>query len=91
MNDFTLYHMVLWQNDTNTYAKNDAEGSKWINALLITTSTDELNIWVNGNFDLLKIIEQGGIVHLKLMLDKRFFMYEAFFQALHTRLKQLSQ
>ena len=91
MNDFTLYHVLLWQKDTNNYAKNDAEGSKWINTLLITTSTDELNIQVNGNFDLLKIIERGGIVHLKLMLDKRFFMYEAFFQALHTRLKQISQ
>ena len=56
MNSFTIKHVLLWQKYTNTYAKHDEESSKWLNALLIASSTDELNIRVNENFDLLPII-----------------------------------
>ena len=56
MNAFTLDHVILWKKDTNTYSYHDAESSKWINELSIASSTDELNIRVNGNFYLLPII-----------------------------------
>ena len=69
MNAFTIEHVLLWQKDTNTYADHDSESSKCIGALLIASSTDELNIQVNEKFDLLPILEKGGIVRLKLMLD----------------------
>ena len=41
---------------TNTYVDNDAEISKCLNALIIASSIDELNIQVNERFDLLPII-----------------------------------
>ena len=74
MNAFTLDHVLLWQKYTDTYAKHDAEISKWINSLIIASSMYELNIQVNENFDLLPIIEQGGIIRLKLMIDEMFFV-----------------
>ena len=49
---------------------------------------DELNIRVNENNYLLSIIENGGIVCLKLMLDEIFLMSEAFFKALNTSIKK---
>ena len=55
--------------------------AQWTSHLLLNI---ELNIWVNENFDLLKIIEQGGIVSLKIMLVDMFFMYEAVVQTLQT-------
>ena len=45
-----------------------------MNVVLIYSSMDELNIRVNEEFDLLTIIEQGGVLRLKLMLDEMFFM-----------------
>ena len=87
MNAFTLEHVLLWKKYTNTYADNDAESSKWINALIISSSTDQLNIWFNEKFDLLPILEQCGIVCLNIILDEMFFMSESFFQSLNTWLK----
>ena len=69
MNAFTLEHLLQWKKDTYTYAKNDADRSKCINAIIISYSTDEINIRVNENFDLLPILEKGGIVRLKLIPD----------------------
>ena len=83
--------MLLWERETNTYAKNDAEISMWLNALLIASLTDELNIQFNEKFDLLLILDQGGIVRLKLMLNEMFFMYETVLQTLNTRIKQFYQ
>ena len=37
------------------------------------------------------ILEQGGIVSLKLILDEMFFMSKAIVQALNAWLKQFSQ
>ena len=51
----------------------------------------ELNIGVIENFYLLKIIEQGGILRLKLTLDRILFVSEAVSQALNTWLKCFSQ
>ena len=51
---------------------------------------NELNIQVNEKFDLLPIIEEFGIVHLKLILDKMFFMSEAILQALNTWIYKIS-
>ena len=68
-NDFALEHVYLWKKETNTYSEQDAESSKQLNALLIASSTDELNIEVNEKFYLLPSIDQGGIVRLNLMLD----------------------
>ena len=56
MNAFTLKHVLLWENDANTYAEHNADISKWLSALLIASSTDALNIRFNGNFYLLSII-----------------------------------
>ena len=39
----------------------------------------------------MSILEQGGIVRLKIIFDDMFFMYEAISQALNTWLKQLPQ
>ena len=50
-----------------------------------------MNIQVNEKFDLLKILEQGGIVRLKIMIGEMLFMSEAVLQALHTWLKQFYQ
>ena len=47
MNSFTLGHVILWGKGTNTYSKHDSEIIKWLNILLISYSTDELNILVN--------------------------------------------
>ena len=91
MNAFTLKHVLLCQTDTDTFAHHDAEISKWINVLLIASSTDELNIRVNNNFELLPIIEQGDIVRLKLIIGDTLFISEAVFHALNTWLKQFSQ
>ena len=91
MNAFRLKHMLLWKNDTETYSKHNAESSKWINKIPIANSTDVLNIQVNENFDLLIIIEQGVIVHLKLMLEERFFMSKAVLKSLHTWIIIFSQ
>ena len=91
MNALTLDHVLLCQKETNTYAEHDAYISKWLNALLIASSTDELNIRVNEIFDLLPIIEHGGIIRLKIILDEIFFMAEAVVQALNTRLKHFPQ
>ena len=52
---------------------------------------DALNIRVNEKFDLLPIIEQGGIVRLKIMLDDMLFVSEAVVQALHTWILKHSQ
>ena len=74
MNDFKLKHVLLWQNYTITYTEHNSESSKCIDAIIVASSTDELNIQVNEKFDLLPIIEQGGIVCLNIMLDELFFM-----------------
>ena len=74
MNAFTLEHFLQWKKDTYNYAKNDADRSKCINAIIISYSTDEINIRVNEKFDLLTILDQVGIVRLKLMLDEMLFM-----------------
>ena len=76
MNAFTLKHVLLWKNYTDTYAKHDSDSINWLNTLLITTSTDALNIRFNDKFDLLPIIEKGGIVCLKIMPAEMFFMHE---------------
>ena len=81
MNAFTPDHVLLWQKDTNTYVEHDAERSKWLNALIIASPTDEQNIQVNNKFDLLTFIEQGGVVRLKLMHDKMIFMSESVVQS----------
>ena len=44
---------------------------------------DALNILVDENFDLLQILDLGGIVRLNIMLDNIFCVSEAVFQALH--------
>ena len=77
MNSFTLKHVLLWKNYTNTYAEYGAESRKWQNKLLIASSTDELNTQVNEKLYLLSVLEQGGIIRLKLILDEIFFMSEA--------------
>ena len=56
MNVLTLNHVLPCKKDTDTYAKNDAESSKWLNTLLIAYSMNELNIRVNEKFDLMSII-----------------------------------
>ena len=91
MNAFTLKHVLLWEKDTNTYFEHDVDSIKWLNSLLIASSTDELNILVNENFDLLPTIEQGGIVRLNIVLDEMFFVSEAVLRSLNTWLKQYSQ
>ena len=91
MNAFTLEHVLLWKKDTNTYSEHDVDSIKWLNSLLIASSTDELNILVNKNFDLLPMIEQGGIVCLNIVIDEMFFVSEAVLRALNTWLKQYSQ
>ena len=83
--------MILRNKDTNTYDKNNAEGIKWLNKILIDTSTDALNIQVNEKFDLLPIIEQGDIVRPKIMIDDMLLMYEEVVQALHTCIKHFPQ
>ena len=50
--------------------EHDSEKRKWLNALPISSTTDELNIQVNDKFDLLTIIEQEGIVCLKITIDE---------------------
>ena len=75
----------------NTYPENESERRNWINALLIASSTDELNIRVNEEFYLLPIIEKGVIVCLKIMLDDTFFMSEAVVHNLHAWIEQFSQ
>ena len=84
INAFMLDHVLLWKKGTNTYADNNVEISKWINALIIASSTDELNIWVNEKFDLMPILDQGNILRLKIMIDEMLFMSEAVVQALNT-------
>ena len=87
------YGIAPWQYErlqANKYANNYAYISKWLNALLVASSTDELYIQVNENFDLLPILEEVGIVRLKLILDKRFFMSEAILQALNTWIYKIS-
>ena len=74
MNSFTIKHVLLWGNIMDTYVGHDEDSINCINALIIVSSTDELNIWVNENFDLLPILDKCGIVHLKLMLDEMLFM-----------------
>ena len=91
MNSFTLEHVLLCQKDTNTYAEHNAEIRKWLNTLLVDSSTDALNIRVIDKFDLLPIIEQGGILRLRIIIDKMFFMSDAVAQALHTWPKQFPQ
>ena len=44
MNAFRIEHALIWKNDTNIYADHNAEISKWLNALLIASSTDGINI-----------------------------------------------
>ena len=81
------YGIAPWQYErlqANKYANNYAYISKWLNALLVASSTDELYIQVNENFDLLPILEQGGILHLKIILDEILLVSEAVFQALNT-------
>ena len=68
INDFTIKHAILWQKYANTYFKHNVESRRWINTLLIATSMDALNIRVNEKFELLPILDQGGIVCLKLMI-----------------------
>ena len=87
MNAFTLEHVIQRQKDTNTYFKQDTWSSKWLNALIISSSTDKLNIEVNENFYLRPIIEKGGILHLTLMLDDMLSMFEAVLRTLNTWLK----
>ena len=91
MNVLTLNPVLLCKNNTNTYAKNDAESSKWLNALLIAYSMEKLNIRVNEKFDLLSIIDKGGIVRLNLMLDEMLFMSEAVVKTLNTWLTHFTQ
>ena len=50
MSAFTLEHMLLWGKYNDTYAEHDADSIKWINSLLISSSTDELNIQVDNKF-----------------------------------------
>ena len=86
-NAFMLEHVLLWQNDTNTYAEHNTDIIKWLNTLLVESSTDALNIQVNDKFDLLPTIEQGGIVRLKIILEEMFFLSEAVVQSLHAWIK----
>ena len=91
MKYFMIQHVLLWKEYTNTYSKHNAESSKWLNELIIDSSTDELNIQVNEKFELMPIIQKGGIICLKIMLDEMFFMSEAVVQALNNWLKQFPQ
>ena len=91
MNAFNLKHIILCQKDANTYSMNDADSSKYLNVLPVSSSTDELNIKVNEKFDLLPIIAKAGIVRLNLILDDIFVMYKATAPALNTWLKQSYQ
>ena len=91
MKSLMLDHMLLWEKYTNTYANNDVESSKWLNALLVAYSTDELNIRVNDKFDLLPVLGKVGTVRLKCVLDEMFFVSEAVVQALNNWLKQFSK
>ena len=84
MNVLTLNHVLPCKKYTYTYANNNAEIIKWLNALIVAYSMDELNIRVNEKFDLLSIIEKGGMVCLKLMLDDIFLLYEAVVKPLNT-------
>ena len=52
---------------------------------------DELNIRVNEKFDLMSIIEQGGIVCLKLMIGDILFVSGAVVQVLNTWINQFTQ
>ena len=72
MNAFRLDHVLLWQKDTNTNDKHDAETIKWLNPLLVASSMDELNIQSNENFDLLTTLEKFVIVRLMLIFDDIF-------------------
>ena len=83
MNALKIKHLLPLQKDTITYANKDAETSKPIHTFLIASSMDELNIRVNDKFDLLSIIDQGGIICLKL--DDMLFMSEESAQELNTR------
>ena len=51
---------------------------------------DELNIRVNEKFDLMSIIEQGGIVCLKLMIGDILFVSGAVVQVLNTWINQFT-
>ena len=73
-NAFNHKHILLCQKDTNTYSMNDADSSKCLNVLLVSSSTDELNNQVNDKFDVLPIIAKCGIVRLNLILDEIFLM-----------------
>ena len=44
---FTLDHLLLWQKDTNNSDEHDADIIKWINTLIVSTSTYARNIRVN--------------------------------------------
>ena len=52
-----IKHVLPWKKDTNTYGKKNVWIRKWLNALIISSSMDELNIRVNEKFDLMSIIE----------------------------------
>ena len=86
----SLDRVIAWQYDTNEYSEVDAESSKWLDHLLVASSTDELNIRVTYKIELLPLKEQGGVVRLKLMLDKMFFMSAAVVSALQEWIKQFA-
>ena len=81
MKAFMIQHVLLWKKYNNTYDEHNPGIIKWLNALIVASSIYELNIQLNEKFEVMPIIEKGGIIHLKLMLDEMFFMSEAVVQA----------
>ena len=57
MNAFTLEHVLLWKEGTDTYANHDEDIREWLNTIIIASSMYELNIGVIEKIYLLNIIE----------------------------------
>ena len=66
-----LTEVIAYQQETNQYAsEEDTTSSDWVKHLMVNSSEAELKQQVNGKFEKLESLEQGGITYLKLMLEE---------------------
>ena len=84
--------IIAFQQDTNRYALDaDTTNSDWLKNLLMNSSEPELLERVTEKFEKLDSLAQGGITHLRYMLDEMFCMTNNVATALQTFIKTFDE
>ncbi len=71
---FLFKHIHLFQKDTDetTGDDEDLKSATWVKELMVNSSDTALIQRIDEKFEKLDLIEQGGIVYMKIALDEMF-------------------